>query len=124
MPWLYPEKMESVRRLFSLRERLLPYLQQEYERGRKENLPLLRPVFLLDPGYDSESDCFFCGDTLLVCPVFDKGAEAVTVTLPANRAFWKLRGEGEPFPAGTEVTVPCSPEDEPVWFFPASAKPI
>ena len=124
MPWLYPEKMESVRRLFSLRERLLPYLQQEYERGRKENLPLLRPVFLLDPGYDCESDCFFCGDTLLVCPVFDKGAEAVTVTLPANRAFWKLRGEGEPFPAGTEVTIPCSPEDEPVWFFPASAKSI
>ena len=118
MPWLYPEKMEAVRRLFRLRERLLPYIWREFEKGRKENLPLIRPVFLQDPGYDCESDCFFLGEALLVCPVFDKGAESVTVLLPKNRALWQLRGEGKPIPAGTQVTIPCSPEDDPVWFCP------
>ena len=118
MPWLYPEKMEAVRRLFRLRERMLPYIWREYEKGRKENLPLIRPVFLQDPGYDCESDCFFLGEALLVCPVFDKGAESVTVLLPKNRALWQLRGEGKPIPAGTRVTIPCSPEDDPVWFCP------
>ena len=124
MPWLYPEKMDAVRRIFRLRERLLPYLQREYEKGRRENLPLLRPIFLMDPGYDCESDSFFCGEDLLVCPVFDKGAENVTVLLPKTRAFWKLRGEGEPHPAGVLITVPCAAEDEPVWFCPAETKPI
>ena len=118
MPWLYPEKMEAVRRLFRLRERMLPYIWREYEKGRKENLPLIRPVFLQDPGYDCESDCFFLGEALLICPVFDKGAESVNVLLPKNRALWQLRGEGEPIPAGTRVTIPCSPEDDPVWFCP------
>ena len=118
MPWLYPEKMEAVRRLFRLRERMLPYIWREYEKGRKENLPLIRPVFLQDPGYDCESDCFFLGEALLICPVFDKGAESVNVLLPKNRALWQLRGEGKPIPAGTRVTIPCSPEDDPVWFCP------
>ena len=118
MPWLYPEKMEAVRRLFRLRERMLPYIWRAYKHGLLENMPLLRPVFLMDPDYDCESDTFFCGNALLICPVFDKGAESVNVLLPKNRALWQLRGEGEPIPAGTRVTIPCSPEDDPVWFCP------
>ena len=118
MPWLYPEKMEAVRRLFRLRERMLPYIWRAHRHGLMENMPLLYPVFLMDPGYDCESDFFFCGKALLICPVFDKGAKSVTVLLPRNRAFWQLRAEGEAIPAGTSVTIPCSPEDEPVWFCP------
>ena len=117
MPWLYPDLMESVRRLFALRERLLSYLQSEYERRRKKNEPLIWPVFLADPDYDCESDCFFCGDGILVCPVFDRGAESVTLTLP--QGVWRLRGEGESLPGGTRVSVPCLPTDEPVWFLRA-----
>ena len=116
MPWLYPDRMEAVGRLFALRERLLPYLQSEYERKRLRNEPLIYPVFLREPDYDCESDCFFCGDSILACPVFDRGAKKVTVLLPRDESGWLLRGEGEPFPGGMLVTVPCLPEDEPVWF--------
>ena len=87
-------------------------------------MPLLRPVFLEDADYDCESDCFFVGEELLVCPVFDKGAKSVTVKLPQNRSFWQLRGEGARFPAGTDLTIPCLPEDEPVWFCPDGYKAI
>ena len=121
MPWLYDDLMESVRRIFALRERLLPYLQSEYERRRKKNEPLIWPVFLAEPGYDCESDCFFCGDEILACPVFDRGAEAVTVSLPHDENGWKLRGEGEAFSGGATVTVPCLPTDEPVWFLRSGA---
>ena len=122
MPWLYPELMDSVRRLFELRERLLPYLRSEYERKRGLYEPLIRPVFLDEPGYDCESDCFFCGDEILACPVFDRGAEAVTVTLPQCEKLWRLRGGSEVFPGGMTVTVPCLPTDEPVWFARAREK--
>ena len=122
MPWLYDDLMESVRRIFALRERLLPYLQSEYERKRKKFEPLIRPVFLTEPGYDCESDCFFCGDEILVCPVFDRGAVSVTLTLLRNKKGWKLRGEGDEIPGGASLTVPCLPTDEPVWFCPADEK--
>ena len=119
MPWLYPDCMDAVRCLFSLRERLLPTLQREYERSRKRHEPLIYPIFLREPGYDCESDCFFCGGTILACPVFDRGAVSVTVKLPQAETGWLLRGEGNPFPGGLSLTVPCLPEDEPVWFLRA-----
>ena len=115
MPWLYPALMPTVRRLFDLRERLSPVLYAEAERARRENLPLLRPVFWEDLACDAESDCFLCGEKLLACPVFDEGAESVTVTLP-RPGGWRLRGEGELHPGGVTLTVPCLPTDLPVWF--------
>lgn len=114
MPWLYPERMDAVKRLFDLRERLAPVLSAEAERCRKANEPLIRPVFLLDPACDPESDCFLSGERILVCPVFDEGATEITVTLPDG--VWRLRGEGEPHPCGETLTVPCLPADLPVWF--------
>ena len=116
MPWLYPDLMPAVERLFDLRERLVPVLYNETLRAREENLPLIRPVFLEDPAYDPESDCFLCGNEILACPVFDRGAESVTVTLPNIGGGWRLRGEGEIIPCGETLSVPCLPEDLPVWF--------
>lgn len=116
MPWLYPELMPTVRRLFDLRERFVPYLYGECEHARNECLPLIRPVFLEDPAYDVESDCFLCGRYILACPVFDEGSAAVTVTLPRFGGAWKLRGEGESYSEGETVTLPCLPTNLPVWF--------
>ena len=114
MPWLYPEKMDAVRAVFALRERLVPYLCAETERCRLAHEPLLRPVFLHDADYDVESDWFFCGERILACPVFDAGKTSVAVTLP--RGSWRLRGEGDVLAEGETVTVPCAPDDLPVWF--------
>ena len=116
MPWLYPDLMGSVRKLFALREKLVPYLYAEAERCRKEHKPLIYPVFLRQPGFDPESDSFFCGEKILVCPVFDKGAKTVSVLLPENRAGWRLRGKGEMLRGGETLNLPCLPEDLPVWF--------
>lgn len=122
MPWLYPSLLPQVRRLLSLRERLLPYLVRELDRARQNYAPLIYPVFLRQPGYDPESDCFFCGDRILACPVFDEGAQAVELLLPLAGEKWLLRGEGEPIPGGTALRVDCLPEDEPVWFLLAGTQ--
>ena len=115
MPWLYPDLLPAVRRLFDLREKLVPYLYAEAERCRAANEPLIRPVFLSDPAYDPESDCFLSGEHILVCPVFDEGATEITVTLP-QFGVWRLRGEGDPHTGGETLTVPCTICDLPVWF--------
>ena len=114
MPWLYPDRTETVKKLFALRESLVPYLYAQSERRRARNLPLIAPVFLFDPSFDPQSDCFLCGDDLFVCPVFDEGATQVTVTLPEGA--WKLRGTGETHGCGETLTVPCAIDDLPVWF--------
>lgn len=114
MPWLYPDRMETVKKLFAFRESLVPYLYAQSERRRARNLPLIAPVFLFDPSFDPQSDCFLCGDDLFVCPVFDEGATQVTVTLPEGA--WKLRGTGETHGCGETLTVPCAIDDLPVWF--------
>ncbi len=115
MPWLYPDLLPEVQKLFALRDRLVPYLYEQTRQCVKDNLPLIRPVFLYEKDYDCEADCFLCGDQILACPVFDEGQKDVTVVLPSF-ASWKLRGEGETYKGGTELTVPCAPEDLPVWF--------
>ena len=116
MPWLYPDLMDAVKRLFDLREALIPTLCAEAERARAACEPLVFPVFLRDPVYDPESDCFLCGEKILVCPVFDEGATDVCVTLPRIGNGWRLRGNGEMFPCGETIRVPCLPADLPVWF--------
>lgn len=82
MPWLYPDLIPVVQQFFALRENLLPYLHNELYRSVKTHEPIIYPVFLKVPDYDTEADCFFFGDSILACPVFDEGSETVTVDLP------------------------------------------
>ncbi|MBR4165237.1 MAG: hypothetical protein IKR43_03250, partial [Lachnospiraceae bacterium] len=116
MPWLYPELLPQVKRIFALRERFVPYLAAEMRRAVKKNEPLVYPVFLRDEAYDPDADCFFFGDRILACPVLDEGVTEVTVRLPECGADFRLRGEGAAIKGGAAVTVPCAPSDEPVWF--------
>lgn len=116
MPWLYPEMMDTVRRLFSLREQMASYLYEQTQKCLHSHEPLIYPVFLKQSGYDPESDSFFCGEDLFVCPVFDRGKKSVKTVLPSIASGWRLRGSGEILPPGSSVTVPCLPEDDPVWF--------
>ena len=74
------------------------------------------PVFLRDQEYDKESDSFMCGDKILVCPIFDEGANEVTIRLPESSYGFRLRGEGELSMGGSVVKATCTINDLPVWF--------
>ncbi len=116
MPWLYPDLMDAVKAVFALRKRLIPYLSEQMKKSRENDMPLITPVFLRDRDYDRESDCFMCGDRILVCPVFDEGVSELTVRLPRSDVGFRLRGEGELIGGGTSVKVNCAAVDLPVWF--------
>ena len=121
MPWLYEDEVETVKRLFDLREALIPYLYRQMEISVSECTPIIYPVFLIDSDYDPESDVFFFGRDVLACPVFDEGASSVTVTLPGGE--WclvkELSDKGEvllEYKGGDTVEVACTIRDIPVFF--------
>ena len=111
-----PGKMDEIRAIFELREQLVPYLYEEMEKCIKKNMPLITPLFLRDPEYDREADCFMCGEKILVCPVFDKGVSEVNIKLPESQYGFRLRGEGDLIESGKTVTVDCTISDLPVLF--------
>ncbi len=139
MPWLYPELIPTVQKLFALRDALIPYLYNELYRSVTTHDPLIYPVFLKHPGYDVESDAFYCGDDILACPVFDKGADSVRVELPEIEGGWyrgtvpgetgeAARKEAVFMEAGEvarvftgSVEVDCAAEGLPVWFVRAGS---
>ena len=112
MPWLYPKLLPTVKRLFDLRESFVPYLYNETYRSMLTHDPIIYPVFFKFPEYDCESDLFFFGDSILACPVFDKGVDSITVKLPKNNGGWYFDGkryEGE-------NVMPAALTGLPVWF--------
>ena len=116
MPWLYPDLMKEVKAIFDVRESLLPYLKKEMAKCIANNMPLITPVFLRDEDYDRESDAFMLGERILVCPIFDEGADEVQLFLPKSEKGFRLRGQGEIEQGGTFVMVHCGIHDLPVWF--------
>jgi alpha-glucosidase len=116
MPWLYPDMMDTVKPIFNLRERLVPYLARQMDRCVDNDEPLITPVFLRDEKYDKNADWFMCGDKILACPVFDEGVIEITIQLPHSNTGFRLRGEGELLRGETAVMVSCGINELPVWF--------
>ncbi|MCR5311473.1 MAG: hypothetical protein K6E32_08685 [Lachnospiraceae bacterium] len=117
MPWMYEDLIPYVKELFDLRERLIPYLYNEMFRSVNTYDPIIFPVFLKHPDYDREADCFYFGNSILACPVFDEGATEVTVDLPETDTGWYCNDK---LFTGT-VTLPCPAEGLPVWFAKAGS---
>lgn len=131
MPWLYPEQMPAVQTLFALRNALVPYLYNETYRSACRHEPIIYPVFLKHNDYDTESDVFFFGDSILAAPVFDPGADSVCVDLPTTADGWypgvpplhdtlAKQAQSTTSLHGC-VTLPCSPSDLPVFFIRAGS---
>ncbi|MBQ1477253.1 MAG: hypothetical protein IIZ33_03825 [Erysipelotrichaceae bacterium] len=116
MPWLYPEEKETVKKLFNLRDSLIPYLSKEMKRCIQNNTPLVTPVFLRDEDYDRNSDNYMCGEKILACPLFDEGIDERIIHLPKSVSGFRLRGEGNLLPGDSDVKVTCTIHDLPVWF--------
>jgi len=120
MPWLYEDKIPTVKRLFDLREKFIPYLYNQVYRSHTKYEPIIYPVFLKYSDYNVESDAFFFGDDILAYPVFDQGAESVTVTLPGTAKDNWYFGE-KAYAGGETVTQKCTVDDEPVYFVKAGS---
>ncbi len=88
MPWTYGERgTQLVRKYFTLRTQLIPYIYTYTWQAHTESLPILRPLYLHDP--DAEESYrhpheYYFGDEMLVAPVLDASGKR-TVYLPPGQ---------------------------------------
>lgn len=107
-PWLHPEVIPLVRAAIRLRYRLIPHLYTLIRAAAEQDDPILAPTFVHfpdDPACWAENDELMVGPSLLAAPVFEPGARARSLYLPAGPAAWYDFYDEQILPAGETVTV-------------------
>ena len=90
-PWSFgPEVEAAIRRLLSVRYRLLPYFERLFVEHRECGAPLMRPMawhYPDDPIGSQLDDQFMLGPDLLVAPILGRGKDRRAVYLPNGRWY-------------------------------------
>jgi alpha-glucosidase (family GH31 glycosyl hydrolase) len=128
-PWNIAERsgddrvIPLFRRLITVRERIVPYLEEQARRTIASSSPLMRPLYF-DAPHDEQvwkhPLQWKLGDDLLVSPVTEAGATEWASYLPTGE--WVDAWTGESVTGGTLVVRP-SPLDEIPVYVRASAWP-
>lgn len=116
MPWLYGEKgVALMRKYFTLRTQLIPYIYTYAWQAHTLSLPLLRPLYLqypqLEEAYHQSREYFF-GDEMLVAPVLDASGNR-TVYLPPGE--WIDFFSGRHYDGGKSFTAHYDVDQMPVF---------
>jgi alpha-glucosidase (family GH31 glycosyl hydrolase) len=116
MPWVYgPEGVALMRKYFTLRTQLIPYIYTYSWQAHQASLPLLRPLYLewpdLAPAYRHFHEYYFGGE-MLVAPVLQAGG-ARTVYLPPGS--WMDFFTGRRYSGDTTFTAHYAVGDTPVF---------
>ncbi|KUN76796.1 glycoside hydrolase family 31 protein [Streptomyces griseoruber] len=111
-PWEFgPEVLEHARVALVERRRLLPYFMTLAHLARRTGAPYVRPVWWGAPEDRALRDCedaFLLGDSLLVAPVLDPGAERRAVQLPRGLWYDTATGRRHRGPGQVLVDAPLS----------------
>jgi len=114
-PWAYSTlALETARRFYNLRRRLLPYLYSVARECTDKNLPMCRPLYLgapEDPCSYEHPEEYLLGSSLLSAPIFEarvKGGGVRTVYFPEG--IWWDFFTGDVFcgPAARRVASPLT----------------
>jgi Glycosyl hydrolases family 31 TIM-barrel domain/Domain of unknown function (DUF5110)/Glycosyl hydrolase family 31 C-terminal domain len=116
MPWPYgPKGVALMRKYFTLRTRLLPYLYTYAWQAHERSMPLLRPLYLewpeLAQAYRHFHEYYF-GDEMLVAPVLQADGER-SVYLPPGS--WMDFFTGQPHRGATTLTLHYATDATPVF---------
>jgi hypothetical protein len=116
MPWIYGKAgIELMRRYFTLRTELIPYIFSYAWVAHTRATPLLRPLYLaypqLEEAYRHPHEYFF-GEQLLVAPVLQPGGEQ-TIYLPPGD--WRDFFTGKRYQGGTTLSAHYRVDETPVF---------
>ena len=116
MPWVYgTQGMALMRKYFTLRTQLLPYLYTYTWLAHTESVPILRPLYLqypqLEQAYQHSHEYFF-GEEMLVAPVLDPSGNR-TVYLPPGQ--WIDFFTGQRHQGGATFTAHYAVDETPVF---------
>jgi alpha-glucosidase (family GH31 glycosyl hydrolase) len=116
MPWIYgDEGVALMKKYFTLRTQLVPYLYTYTWQAHKQSVPLLRPLYLQFPNLEEayrHSREYFFGDEMLVAPVLDASGDQ-TIYLPPGR--WMDFFTGKHHTGGTTFTAHYAVDETPVF---------
>jgi alpha-glucosidase (family GH31 glycosyl hydrolase) len=116
MPWIYGEPgMALVRKYFTLRNQLIPYLYTYSALAHTQSLPLLRPLYLEYPDLEEayrHPHQYFLGESLLVAPVLQPGGEQAIYLPPGE---WRDFFAGKRYPGGGTFTAHYAVDETPVF---------
>lgn len=126
-PWQYgPEAQRIITEQICLRYKLLPYIYSEASRVTTEGYTLMRPLifdFPDDTDALKQDNEYMFGQSLLVCPVTEKGVSQWRVYLPENEGGWYDFRTGGKYGNGW-FNVPVTIEDIPVFAKAGSILPL
>jgi alpha-glucosidase (family GH31 glycosyl hydrolase) len=116
MPWDYGRTgIELMRKYFTLRTQLIPYIYSYAWVAHRDSLPILRPLYLespeLEEAYRHPHEYLF-GDSLLVAPVLDPSGNQ-PVWLPSGD--WLGFFNGKRYQGGSAFTAHYAVDEIPVF---------
>jgi alpha-glucosidase (family GH31 glycosyl hydrolase) len=116
MPWVYGKQgIELMRKYFTLRTQLIPYLYTYAWLAHRDSMPLLRPLYLeypdLPEAYQHPHE-YFLGEQMLIAPVLHPGGEQ-TIYLPPGD--WRDFFSGRRYHGGTTFTAHYEVDEIPVF---------
>ncbi|MET8027289.1 glycoside hydrolase family 31 protein [Streptomyces avermitilis] len=110
--WEFGEDvLEHARVALAERRRLLPYFMTLAHLARRTGAPYVRPVWWGAPEDRALRDCedaFLLGDSLLVAPVLDPGADRRAVQLPRGRWYDTVTEKAYDGPGQVLIDAPLS----------------
>lgn len=116
LPWIYGDEGSALmRKYFTLRTQLLPYLYTYTWVAHRDSIPILRPLYLkypqLEEAYRHAHEYFF-GDEMLVAPVLDPSGE-LTIYLPPGQ--WIDFFSGRRYAGGSTFAAHYAVDETPVF---------
>ncbi|HTL90690.1 MAG TPA: TIM-barrel domain-containing protein, partial [Steroidobacteraceae bacterium] len=116
MPWVYGERgIELMRKYFTLRTQLIPYLYTYSWLAHRDSMPLLRPLYLeypeLEEAYRHPYE-YFLGAQMLVAPVVAPGDEQQIYLPPGD---WRDFFTGKRYRGGASLTAHYAVDATPVF---------
>jgi alpha-glucosidase (family GH31 glycosyl hydrolase) len=115
----YDAQLIAIWRLYArLHTRLTDYNYLQAQEANRTGMPIVRPLFLVDPKSDSAWSnwwTYLYGPDLLVSPVWEKGKRTQEVYLPKD---WKWRDAWDPqkiYNGGQTITVAAEPHQLPLF---------
>lgn len=121
MPWTYGDQgIALMKKYFTLRTQLIPYIYTYSWLAHLESMPVLRPLYLEYPQMEEayrHSHEYFFGGQMLVAPVLDPSGNQ-TIYLPPGRWIDFFSGKG--YDGGRTFTAHYGVDETPV-FVPEGA---
>ena len=114
----YDATLIAMWRMYArLHERLIDYAHAQAAEANKTGMPIVRPLFLVDPKAKAAWANWWTyqyGSDILVSPVWEKGVREQDLYLPSG-AKWKDAWDGKTYDGGQTIKVTAEPYKIPIF---------